>query len=74
MPSSKKKQQQQKQATGGKTGGDGGAGSSKVESTFDAAKKGDVDFIQNAVLNGADVNEKDSNGERCVSMIAHDRS
>lgn len=33
-------------------------------STFDAAKKGDVDFIQNAVLNGADVNEKDDNGER----------
>lgn len=39
----------------------GGAGS-----TFDAAKNGDVDFIQNAVLNGADVNERDENGERWV--------
>lgn len=66
MSSSSKKKQHQKGRAAGKTCGSGGSGGSggKVESTFDAAKKGDVDFIQNAVLSGVNVNEKDTNGER----------
>lgn len=48
------------------TGSSGGSGSSSDTSTFEAAKKGDVGFIQTAVLNGTDVNGKDNNGERWV--------
>lgn len=52
----------------------GGGVGSKVGSNdppgtiFHAARQGDNDFIQEAIMNGVDVNEKDSTGERCGMM------
>lgn len=56
------------QSSGSKASGNTSSGTSK--SAFDAAKEGDVEFLQTAVLNGVDVNQRDSSGERCV-LRAH---
>ena len=45
-------------------GGDAARGKDQPGTIFHAARMGDADFIQSEILNGADVNEKDSNGER----------
>ncbi|CAB1116870.1 unnamed protein product [Ectocarpus sp. CCAP 1310/34] len=42
---------------------------STSSSTFEAAKNGDADFIQAAILDGVDVNKRDSNGERRVRAL-----
>lgn len=47
-------------------GGDAVRGKDQPGTMFHAARVGDADFIQSEILNGADVNEKDSNGERYV--------
>lgn len=36
----------------------------KSDTIFHAARSGDADFIQAAIMNGADVNQRDSDGER----------
>lgn len=43
-------------------GAEGGAGT--PETIFQAARTGDAEFIQSAIMNGEDVNTKDSDGER----------
>ncbi|CAN0239476.1 unnamed protein product, partial [Ectocarpus sp. 6 AP-2014] len=39
-------------------------------STFEAAKNGDADFIQAAILDGVDVNKRDSSGESALMIAA----
>lgn len=50
-------------------GGDAAPGKDQPGTMFHAAKVGDADFIQSEILNGADVNKKDSNGERYDAIL-----
>lgn len=51
---------------GGGGGGDdsGGGGKEGVGTIFHAARTGDAVLIQSIILDGADVNERDEDGER----------
>lgn len=52
-------------------GGDVARGKDQPGTMFHAAKMGDADFIQSEILNGADVNAKDTNGERYDATIPY---
>ena len=50
---------------------DAARGKDQPGTMFHAAKVGDADFIQSEILNGADVNKKDNNGERYDAILRY---
>ncbi|CAM9681159.1 unnamed protein product [Scytosiphon promiscuus] len=57
-------------SSGSSSKASGSTSSGTSESAFEAAKKGDVEFLQTAVLNGVDVNQRDSSGESALMIAA----